>query len=359
MCFRIKCKCSWVFSASPCLRSPLVVGYVPIWPQDWVFKLKAWRDTKTPKGEWLLRILFSVPSGIAQFVLHPLFLACLAALCSSGSKEWKSWGEFGLHLPTHLCSLSPPWGCARGESCCAIACYPFTWDCAREVRDQTGALGAALPSWAAVPIEGLLPSSSVRPDQSLPTHCKTLLSPCQAFGNTVHSGTVILILIEKPERPILLLFAGLCPLARTSGSIAYDINFSFLKEKIMKKAVKKIPQIYRGGDGDLLIYLFSILSLNFSFLFFFFLTKLILFRICLSAWRDSGSFIALLFPSPHSVMALLIPLMQDVSVCQCNSGVESPVVLILQTLEILEVMNIDICKDSGEHCYQDQGPYWK
>jgi len=74
---------------------------------------------------------------------------------------------------------------------------------------------------------------------------------------------VILILIEKPERPILLLFAGLCPLARTSGSIAYDINFSFLKEKIMKKAVKKIPQIYRGGDGDLLIYLFSILSLNF------------------------------------------------------------------------------------------------
>lgn len=59
------------------------------------------------------------------------------------------------------------------------------------------------------------------------------------------------------------------------------------------------------------------------------------------------------------MIGLLIPLMQDVNACQCNGGVESPIVLILQTLEILQLMNVGKVKDSGEHFYQYQGLYWK
>lgn len=54
---------------------------------------------------------------------------------------------------------------------------------------------------------------------------------------------------------------------------------------------------------------------------------------------------------PHSMIGLLIPLMQYVNACQCNGGVESPIVLILQTLEILQLMNVGKVKDSGEHFY--------
>lgn len=59
------------------------------------------------------------------------------------------------------------------------------------------------------------------------------------------------------------------------------------------------------------------------------------------------------------MVGLLIPLMHYVSACQCNSGGGSPIALIIQTLEILELMNIGMVKDGGEHCYHDQGVYLK
>lgn len=62
------------------------------------------------------------------------------------------------------------------------------------------------------------------------------------------------------------------------------------------------------------------------------------------------------FPTPHSMIGLFVSLMQYVSACQCNGVIESPIVLVLQ---ILELMNICMVKDRGEHCYQDQGLYQK
>lgn len=58
---------------------------------------------------------------------------------------------------------------------------------------------------------------------------------------------------------------------------------------------------------------------------------------------------------PRCAVGLLIPLLQDVSVSQCNSEFESPAVLILHILKILELMNIGILKESNKCCYQDSG----
>lgn len=44
--------------------------------QLWDFKLRAWRDARAPKGECQLCVLFPALPGVAQSVLHPLFLAC-------------------------------------------------------------------------------------------------------------------------------------------------------------------------------------------------------------------------------------------------------------------------------------------
>lgn len=112
------------------LEVPLEVGDVPISPSTGTF------DSR-------LDVIPKLPSMNASFVSYSLHYLvwtylfcthcsqrvsasspCLTALCSSASREGKSWGEFGLRLPTHPCSLSPPWGCARGESCCATACDP-------------------------------------------------------------------------------------------------------------------------------------------------------------------------------------------------------------------------------------------
>lgn len=107
MRFRIKCKFSCMVSASPCL----------MWYQNsqgWMLAL-----CPVPRTIWCGPICFA-PTILGVRLPH----LSLAALCSSGSREGKSWAEFGLLLPTHSCSLSPPWGCARGESCCATACDP-------------------------------------------------------------------------------------------------------------------------------------------------------------------------------------------------------------------------------------------
>lgn len=60
-------------------------------------------------------------------------------------------------------------------------------------------------------------------------------------------------------------------------------------------------------------------------------------------------------PPPRSAVGLLIPLLQDVSVSQCNGEFESPGVLILHILKIFELMNIGMVEDSNKCCYQDLG----
>lgn len=58
---------------------------------------------------------------------------------------------------------------------------------------------------------------------------------------------------------------------------------------------------------------------------------------------------------PRCAVGLLIPLLQNVIVSQCNSEFESTGVLILHILKIIELMNIGMLKESNKCCYQDSG----
>lgn len=197
--------------------------------------------------------------------------------------------------------------------------------------------------------ELLLPSSPVRPDQSLPTVCKAPLSPPQAFGNSIHAGTVTLFLIEKCEADIIALHSLF---ARTSESIAFNINFSSLN------AVKKTLRICRGKDGELFIYVFHFISKFFTCFFSDQVDIVLHLPECLKGIQAASLLHS--FFSPRSTIGLLLTrLMQYVSAYHCNGGMESPTDLILQTLEICELINAGVVKDSSEHCHQDHGLYWK
>lgn len=132
--------------------------------QLWGFKLKAWRDTITPKGECQLSVLFPALSGVAQSVLHPLFLPCdclisvLQTLAHLEAERGRVGESFGFtFLPIPVLYLLPGDVLVERSAVTqpAILHLRLCWG----LRFKTGALGAALPSWATAPFL----SSKARP----------------------------------------------------------------------------------------------------------------------------------------------------------------------------------------------------
>lgn len=157
--------------------------YLPAWGPHWWW-VKYQYNFNIGTLNLRLDMIPKLPRVNASFMSYSLYFLVWSnlfwTLCSvsSSSPPWrpvliwvreeKSWRQFGLRLPTHPYSLSPPEE-VLGERVAAT-----TYDPSREIvlgewiRDNIGDLGPALYSWAAVPMKGLLPSSTATPDQSSP-----------------------------------------------------------------------------------------------------------------------------------------------------------------------------------------------
>lgn len=201
-------------------------------------------------------------------------------------------------------------------------------------------------------MEGLLPSSSSRP--VLTYRLQRPIDSFPALGNGVHSGSGILCLIEKCERPVLLLFTDHLP-----GEVGVRHRITFLPYKKKETTTKENTMtVQRKRWGLVNLFVFHFVSKLFRFFFFPWPIWYCSTFVRVPQGIQSASLLCS-FPVPHSIIELLIPLMQCASICQNKGWVESPIVLILQTLEILELANIVMVKDVSEHWCQHQGLCWK